>query len=96
VDHGIFETHIYTHTLRAWSRLDCKNEGGNLGGGSCSDRKPLLDFTSFTGIFSKDSFSKELGGGNLCKQLLCKLPLTALEFTDVGGHRNAPDPGTLT
>ena len=33
---------------------------------------------------------KEKKKNQLCMQLLCKLPLRALEFTDVGGHRKAP------
>lgn len=49
-------------------------------------------------IFKAQLF-KGVGGGkekkpkpnnNLCMQLLCKLPLRALEFTDIGGHRKAP------
>jgi len=49
----------------------------------------LLCFISFTGMFPKDTW-KELVKKKMFMQLLCKLPLKALEFIDVGGHRKAP------
>lgn len=78
------------YTLLVLTKINCRSKEGNFWKKkkTCSDRKPLLSVMLYQlhrYIFK--GHLERVGGKKMLMQLLCKLPLKAL---DGGGHRKAP------
>lgn len=57
---------------------------------TCSDKASAIMLYQLHRYVSKGHLERACEKKKMFMQLLCKLPLKALEFTDVGGHRKAP------